>query len=70
MHDNDSIVVPGVLGTSAVIIIWWVSLWLIIEETIAYVSGDKRHIKLAVCTLIIIILTIYAHIQPTFARKL
>jgi hypothetical protein len=70
MNRKDSDPVPDVLGTSAIIIIWWVSLWLIIEETIVYVSGDRRHVKLAICTLIVIVLSFYAHIYPAFTRRL
>jgi len=70
MNDTESVVVPGVLGTSIIIIIWWVTLWLIIEETIVYLSGDKRHIKISICVVIIIIISIYAHVFPKFASRL
>jgi hypothetical protein len=70
MYDTDSVVVPGVLGSSALIILWWVSLWLIAEETIEFLSGNKRHIKLSICVIVIVIITVYAHMYPKFAIKL
>jgi len=70
MFHNDSAVVPGTLGVSIIIIMWWVSIWILIEEAILYVSADKRHLKLYVCTLIIIIITLCAHIQPHIISKL
>jgi len=70
MNDTESVVVPGVLGTSIIIIIWWVTLWLIVEETIVYLSGNKRHLKLSICVVIIIIISIYAHVFPKFASRL
>ena len=63
-------VVPGILGTSFIIILWWVALWFIIEETIVFLAGNKRHLKLSICVIIIVIITIYAHYTPHLALKL
>ena len=63
-------VVPGILGTSFIIILWWVALWFIIEETIVFLAGNKRHLKLSICVIIIVIITIYAHHAPYIALKL
>ena len=68
--DNETKVVPGVLGTSFIIILWWVALWYIIEETIVFLAGNKRHLKLSICVIIIVIITIYAHYTPYIALKL
>jgi len=70
MYQPDIKIVPGVLSTSVLIILWWVALWLILEESISFLSGDKRHRKIAICVIIIVIITIYAHIYPHFLNKL
>jgi hypothetical protein len=70
MFHKDIRVIPGILGTSFIIILWWVSLWLIVEESISFISGDKRHVKMSICVMIIVILTVYAHVDTTFIHKL
>jgi hypothetical protein len=70
MPHEDSKVVPVMLTTSIIIILWWVSLWLIAEEAIDFMSGDKRHRKMAICFFIIAAIVVYAHYFPLFASRL
>ena len=70
MYHKDTVAVPGMLGTSVLIIVWWVSVWVLIEETIEYISGNKQHVKLYVCVILIIIISIYVNMYPAVADKL
>lgn len=70
MSDNDIKVIPGALGTSILIILWWVSLWIILEELIDYASSSKRHLKIAICGFVIVLIVVYSHVRPTFVHKL
>ena len=70
MYDKDTVAVPGMLGTSILIIVWWVSIWILIEETIEYISGDKRHVKLYVCVILIVLISMYVNMYPVLADKL
>jgi hypothetical protein len=58
------------LSHSFLIIMWWVSLWLLAEETIIYVSGNKKHIKMSICVVMICIIAFYSFMNPTFALKM
>ena len=42
------------MSTSILVILWWVSMWLIIEEGILFVSGNRKQIKMLVCAVIIV----------------
>ena len=52
------------MSTSILVILWWVSMWLIIEEGILFVSGNRKHIKMLVCALIIVGVLITCSIFP------
>lgn len=58
------------IGTSILVILWWVSMWLIIEEGILFVSGNRKHIKMLVCALIgagvLITCSIFPHHMERF----
>ena len=70
MQNNNIVAVPSLLGTSVLIIVWWVSVWILIEEAIEYISGDKRHIKLYVCVILIVLISLYVNLYPALASKL
>jgi hypothetical protein len=70
MYYTDTVAVPGMLGTSVLIIVWWVSIWILIEEAIEYISGDKRHVKLYVCVILIVVISLYVNMYPVIADKL
>lgn len=70
MSNTDTLAVPNILGTSVLIIVWWVSVWILIEETIEYISGDKRHVKLYVCVILIVLISVYVNLYPALASKL
>ena len=42
------------MSMSILVILWWVSMWLIIEEGILFVSGNRKQIKILVCAVIIV----------------
>jgi hypothetical protein len=42
------------LGTSVLVILWWVALWFMFEEAILFVSGNRRNIKIMICLIIIV----------------
>ena len=52
------------MSTSILVILWWVSMWLIIEEGILFVSGNRKQIKMLVCAVIIVIVLITCAIFP------
>lgn len=52
------------MSTSILVILWWVSMWLIIEEGILFVSGNRKHIKMLVCALISVGVLITCSIFP------
>ena len=49
-------------GLSIITILWWVSIWYLIEEGIEYIAGNKRHLKAITCIVIIISISIYCSI--------
>ena len=52
------------LGTSILVILWWVSMWFMIEEAILFISGNKRHIKMIVCLFIIVSVVLTCSVFP------
>ena len=59
-----------IFSVSIISILWWVALWFLFEEAIIFTSGNKRHIKVLICTIIIISIIIYSHINPTHVENL
>ena len=49
---------------SIITILWWASIWYLIEETMVYVSGNKKHFKAFICMIIIIGITMYSFLNP------
>ena len=58
------------LGTSVLVILWWVSIWFMIEEAILFVSGNKRHIKLLVCLIISVSVVMVCSVFPQNLSRL
>jgi len=54
----------NLVSLSMITILWWASLWYLIEETIVYVTGNKKHLKAAICIAIIMTIIFYCHINP------
>jgi hypothetical protein len=52
------------MSSSILVILWWVSMWAIIEEGILFVSGNRKQIKMLVCAIIIAIVIITCAIFP------
>ena len=52
------------LGTSILVILWWVSMWFMIEEAILFISGNKRHIKMIVCLFISVSVVLTCSVFP------
>jgi hypothetical protein len=40
------------LGSSVLVVLWWVALWFMFEEAILFVSGNRRHVKMMICLII------------------
>lgn len=57
-----------ILGSSVVVILWWVSVWVLIEEGIEFVSGNRKHLKLAVCLIIIFGIVLTCALFPQYVR--
>lgn len=56
--------INGNLGTSVVVIAWWVAIWFIFEEAILFVSGNRRHIKVTICLIIMFIVFVTCCFYP------
>ena len=56
------------LGSSVIVILWWVSIWVLIEEGIEFVSGNRKHIKLAVCLTIIFGVVVTCALFPHYTH--
>jgi len=54
----------NVISLSMITILWWASIWYLIEETIIYISGNKKHLKAAICISIIMTITFYCYVYP------
>ena len=52
------------MSTSVLVILWWVSVWAMIEEAILFVSGNRKHIKMIVCAIISVGVIITSSIFP------
>ena len=57
------------MSMSILVILWWVSMWLIIEEGILFVSGNRKQIKMLVCAVIIVIVLITCAIFPHYIDR-
>jgi hypothetical protein len=62
--------VPYVLGHSMLVILWWISLWIIAEEFILYLSQDKKHKKVAICIAIVSLIVFYCHVNKSFSLQM
>jgi len=51
-------------GISIINILWWVSVWYLIEEGIVFISGNKRHFKAMICIIISVSIVIYTSFYP------
>ena len=54
---------------SILVILWWVSLWILIEEGIVFVSGNRKSIKLLVCAVIVVCILIACSIFPHYIDR-
>lgn len=52
------------MSMSILVILWWVSVWILIEEGIVFVSGNRKSIKLLVCAVIVTGILIACSIFP------
>ena len=57
------------MSMSIVVILWWVSLWILIEEGIVFVSGNRKSIKLLVCAVIVVGILIACAIFPHYIDR-
>jgi len=57
-----------ILGSSVIVILWWASIWVLIDEGIEFVSGNRKHIKLAVCLIIVFGILVTCAIFPHYVR--
>ena len=57
------------MSTSILVILWWVSLWILIEEGIVFVSGNRKSIKLLVCAVIVVSILIACAIFPHYIDR-
>lgn len=52
------------MGMSVLVILWWVAVWVLVEEAILFISGNRRHIKMLVCVLIIFSIVVTCSLFP------
>jgi hypothetical protein len=55
----------NIFGASIISILWWVVIWFLFEEAIAFTSGNKRHVKVLICMIVVILIVIYTRMFPT-----
>ena len=60
----------NIFAASIISILWWVALWFLFEEAIAFTSGNKRHVKVLICMILVILIIIYTHMFPTHIKSL
>lgn len=57
------------MSTSILVILWWVSVWILIEEGIVFVSGNRKSTKLLVCAVIVAGILIACSIFPHYIDR-
>lgn len=55
-------------GSSLIVILWWVAVWILVDEAIEFVSGNRKYIKLAVCLIIIFSVVVTCSLYPEYIR--
>lgn len=55
-------------GSSLIVILWWVAVWILVDEGIEFVSGNRKYIKLAVCLIIIFSVVLTCILYPEYIR--
>jgi hypothetical protein len=70
MDTLTTINVPYILGHSVLVVLWWISLWILAEEMILLISQDKRHKKMIVCITIIIFIIFYCYVNKQFSLQM
>ena len=60
----------NIFGASIISVLWWVALWFLFEEAIEFTSGNKRHVKVLICMILVILIIIYTHMFPTHIKSL
>ena len=58
------------LGASILVILWWVSIWFMIEEAILFVSGNRRNVKILICLFISVSVVITCSFFPQNLSRL
>ena len=53
-------------GSSIIVILWWVAVWILVDEGIEFVSGNRKYIKLAVCLIIIFGVVVTCSLFPQY----
>jgi len=70
MDTLTTINVPYILSHSVLVVLWWISLWILAEEMILLISQDKRHKKMIVCIAIIIFIIFYCYVNKQFSLQM
>ena len=60
----------NIFTMSLISILWWVAFWFLFEEAIIFTSGNKRHLKILICIIIIALIILYAAMFPTHIESL
>ena len=69
-QSTGTINIPYVLSHSMLVILWWISLWFLAEETILFISDDKKHKKIAVCVVIVTMIAFYCYVNKSFSLQM
>jgi len=54
----------SVFTLSVISVLWWVAIWFLFEDTITFISGNKRHLRVVICLVIIVSIVIYGILYP------
>jgi hypothetical protein len=59
-----------ILLFSAITIVWWFSIWTLVDDTLRMIAGGKRHIHLALCAVLIAAISIGFYGYPELLDKM